>query len=39
MLWADGTIDESERKFLRQLRGEAKQVSPEFEALYTECLS
>ena len=38
MLWFDGEIDEDERKFLHQLRGEAKQVSPEFKALYEECL-
>jgi len=38
LLWFDGEIDESERNFLHQLRGEAKQVSPEFEKLCEECL-
>lgn len=38
MLWEDGKIDAAERKFLHQLRGEAKQVSPEFEVLCKECL-
>jgi hypothetical protein len=36
MLFADGKIDDEERKFLRELKGEAKQVSPEFEALFQE---
>jgi hypothetical protein len=39
MLWQDGEIDERERKFLHQLRGEAKQVGREFDALCAECLS
>jgi len=34
MLFADGNIDDEERKFLHELKGEAKQVSPEFEALF-----
>jgi hypothetical protein len=38
MLWDDGQIDEDERKFLHELRGEARQVSPEFEALFAECM-
>lgn len=38
MLWQDGRIDDDERKFLHQLRGEAKQVCKEFEQLYAECL-
>lgn len=36
MLFADGKIDDDERKFLHQLKGEAKEVSPEFEALFRE---
>ena len=36
MLFADGKIDDEERKFLHELKGEAKQVSPEFEALFAE---
>jgi uncharacterized tellurite resistance protein B-like protein len=38
MLFADGKIDDEERRFLRQLRGEAKEVSPEFEALFKEAM-
>src|SRR5207302_10009816 len=38
MLFADGKIDDNEKQFLRQLRSEAKQVSPEFQKLYDECL-
>jgi hypothetical protein len=33
-LFADGKIDDEERKFLHELKGEAKQISPEFEALF-----
>jgi hypothetical protein len=36
MLFADGKIDDQERKFLHQLKGEAKQVSREFEELFAE---
>ena len=36
MLFADGKIDDEERKFLHELRGEAGQVSPEFEMLFKE---
>jgi uncharacterized membrane protein YebE (DUF533 family) len=38
MLLEDGRIDDAERKFLHQLKGEAKSVCREFEALYTECM-
>jgi len=38
MLFADGKIDDNEKQFLRQLRGEARQVSPEFQKLYDECM-
>jgi hypothetical protein len=38
MLFADGKIDDRERKFLHELKGEAKQFSPEFEALFAECM-
>jgi hypothetical protein len=34
MLFADGKIDDRERKFLHELKGEAKQVCPEFEVLF-----
>ena len=38
MLFADGTIRDEERKFLHQLKGEARQTSPEFEALFNESM-
>jgi len=38
MICADGKIDDEERKFLHELKGEAKQVSHEFEALFNECM-
>jgi hypothetical protein len=33
MLYSDGHVRDSERKFLLELRREAKHVSPQFEAL------
>jgi uncharacterized tellurite resistance protein B-like protein len=38
MLFADGKIDDDERKFLHEIKGEAKQLSPEFENLFNECM-
>ena len=38
MLHSNGTIDDEGRKFLHELKGEAKQVSDEFEALFNECM-
>lgn len=38
MILADGRVDEREKKLLRELKGEAKTVSPEFQALFVECL-
>jgi hypothetical protein len=38
LLYADGKIDDEERKFLHELKGEAKNVSREFERLYAECM-
>jgi hypothetical protein len=38
MLSADGKIDDEERKFLHELKGEAKQVSREFEVLFGESM-
>ena len=38
MLFADGELDDEERKFLHELKGEAKQVSPEFEVLLADCM-
>ena len=36
MVFADGKLADEERKFLHELRGEARQVSREFEALFAE---
>ncbi len=36
MLCTDGKIDDRERKLLHELRGEARQTSQEFEALFNE---
>jgi uncharacterized membrane protein YebE (DUF533 family) len=38
MLFADGKIDDQERKFLHELHGEAKEVSYEFAALVGESM-
>ena len=38
MLFAGGKIDDEERKFLHELKGEAKQLSPEFESLFEESM-
>jgi hypothetical protein len=38
MLFADGVIDDEERKFLHELKGEAKQVSREFDVLFEESM-
>ena len=38
MLFADGKFQDEERKFLHELNGEAKEVSPEFEALFKESM-
>ena len=38
MIFADGKVDDEERKFLHELKGEASQVSHEFEALFNECM-
>ncbi len=34
MLFADGKLEDEERKFLRELKGEADQVCPEFDSLF-----
>ena len=34
MLFADGKLEDEERKFLHELKGEATHVSPEFESLF-----
>lgn len=38
MLFADGKFDDEERRFLRELNGEAKQVCHEFQALFDESM-
>src|ERR1700687_3328150 len=38
MLFADDKIDDQERKILHALKGEAKQVSREFEVLFEESM-
>jgi len=38
MLFADGRIKDEERKFLHELKGEAKQVSREFDVLFEESM-
>ena len=38
MLFADGKIDDEERKFLHELKGEAKEVSCEFAALFADSM-
>jgi len=38
MLFADRKIKDEERKFLQELKGEAKKASPEFETLFAECM-
>lgn len=38
MLLGDGKLEDEERKFLHELKGQARQVSPEFEAFFHECM-
>jgi uncharacterized membrane protein YebE (DUF533 family) len=38
MLFADGKIDDNEKKFLKKLKAGATKTSPAFDALYTECV-
>jgi hypothetical protein len=38
MLFADGKVEDEERKFLHELKGEAQQVSREFEVLIEESM-
>lgn len=38
IIFADNVVDENEKKFLKSLRSEAKEVSPEFEKLLRDCL-
>lgn len=38
MLFADGKIKDEERKFLHELKGEAEQVSREFQELFDDAM-
>ncbi len=38
MIFADGTIDEEEKKLMQELKAGARDVSPEFQKLYDECM-
>jgi hypothetical protein len=38
LLYGGGGIDEAERRFLREVRREADEVGPEFEALYQQAM-
>ena len=38
LLFADGTITDEERRFLYQLNGEAKEVTPAFTELYKQAM-
>jgi hypothetical protein len=38
MIFADGTIDEDEKKLMQALKHEARDVSPEFQKLYDEIM-
>jgi hypothetical protein len=38
MVFANDKVDDEERKFLQELNGEAKQVAPEFEKLFKQCI-
>jgi len=38
LLLADRKINDQERKFLHEIKGETKEASPEFELLFNECM-
>ena len=38
ILYADGVIDAEEKTFLNILKSKAKSLSPEFDALYADCM-
>jgi len=38
MLFADGKVDAAEKKFMTDLHASARQVSPEFQKLFDECM-
>ena len=39
IIFADGRVDEREKKLLRELKGEARSICPEFEALFKDCMN
>jgi hypothetical protein len=39
MLYSDGCVRDSEKQFLRELRGEVNETTPEFDALCDEALN
>jgi hypothetical protein len=39
ILFADGKIDDAGRTILRDLKREARRISPEFQLLYGECMN
>ena len=39
MLFADGKIDDNEKKFLNRIKKSATKTSPEFDQLFQECLA
>jgi len=39
MLFADGKIDDNEKKFLARIKKAATKTSPKFEQLYQECVA
>jgi uncharacterized tellurite resistance protein B-like protein len=39
MLFADGKIDDNEKKFLNRVKKAATKTSPEFDQLYQECVA
>jgi len=38
MVFTDGVVKDEERRLLHELKGEATEVSREFDALFTECM-
>ena len=38
MIFADGTVDDDEKNLMKTLKHEARDVSPEFQKLYDECM-
>jgi len=38
MVFSGGTVSDLQLKFLRELKGEARQVSPQFQALFDEVM-